>query len=162
MRALYEHRPIGESIASQLAAVVAVITQDASEADLILAAHTRGRARGDWAMSKPRENPAPVSGEWLQEPAAFHQQGKAIAVADLAYSNGGDPVLIDALAGVLPTNQLAAGAGWNTASNAIGSLVAQCLLAHRRYTNAADSKTRALRLLEDFLYQSKVRQTIRA
>jgi len=70
-------------------------------------------------------------------------------------------VLIGELAARLPLAKLAAYAGWNTASNSIGSLVAQCVLARADLGSQGNRKVLALRLLEDFLYQSVLRQTIR-
>jgi Protein of unknown function (DUF4127) len=71
---------------------------------------------------------------------------------------------------------LAAYAGWNTASNTIGCVVAQCVLqnapknrletpenrASTGTTSCENRKFLALRLLEDVAYQARLRQVIRA
>ncbi|NJR71958.1 MAG: DUF4127 family protein [Gammaproteobacteria bacterium] len=82
---------------------------------------------------------------------------------DLAYANGGDPVLITALAEAISLTELAGYAGWNTASNSAGSLLAQCVLASTTSDANADAtqETLCLRLLEDYLYQAVLRQHIR-
>jgi hypothetical protein len=162
LRALYEDRPIVDSIAHQIDAVGAVVVQDADAADVVLAVHTCGTQQGDWAMQKPLPDPKPVSRAWTVQLAEWLAAGKPIAVADLAYANGGDPRLIEVLSQQVPLNELAAYAAWNTASNTLGSVVAQCVLARHHLRDTANSKVRALRLLEDFVYQAEVRQQVRA
>ncbi|WP_228892955.1 DUF4127 family protein [Pseudoduganella aquatica] len=161
LRALYEDRPVLDAVASQIAAAGARQVDSSAEADVILAVHTRGGQQGDWAMRKPLPDPQPLASGWLEQLAAWHAQAKPVAVADLAYANGGDPMLIAQLPQALPLNTLAAYAAWNTASNSIGSLVAQCVLARGRRHTAANREVLALRLLEDVLYQSVLRQTVR-
>ncbi|PWF42719.1 DUF4127 family protein [Massilia glaciei] len=161
LHALYEDRPVLEAVARQIAAAGARLAATPEDSDLILAVHTRGTGQGDWAMTKPLPDPQPVAPAWLDQLAGWHGAGKPVALLDLAYANGGDPALIGELAARLPLHQLAAYAGWNTASNSIGSLVAQCVLARADLAAAGNQKVLALRLLEDFLYQAVLRQTVR-
>lgn len=161
LRALYEDRPILDSVGCQVAAAGARLASSADDADVILAVHTSGPAQGDWAMQKPLPNAQPLSPEWLEALAGWHADGKPVAVVDLAYANGGDPAMVGALSRAVPLRALAAYAGWNTASNSIGSLVAQCALARADYATPANREVLALRLLEDLLYQSVLRQAVR-
>jgi Protein of unknown function (DUF4127) len=159
--ARYEDRPILGSIAAQIHAVGGTIVNSAAAADMILAVHTDGAKQGDWAMRIPLANPQPISSQWLDQLVDHHQQGKPIALLDLAYANGGDPRLIAALAARLPLTSLAAYAGWNTASNSAGSVVAQCVLAKTAFALAANQQFLCLRFVEDVFYQSMMRQDIR-
>jgi hypothetical protein len=159
--ARYEDRPITESLAAQLAAVGAVVVDEIESADLLLAVHTQGTAQGDWAMKIALSTTGGINGAWLAELRAAHQVGKAIAVVDLAYANGGDPALMQQLPTYVPLSQLAAYAGWNTASNSIGSLLAQCALATGAYQTPNNQAVVCLRIVEDYLYQSIWRQRIR-
>jgi hypothetical protein len=84
-----------------------------------------------------------------------------VVVLDLAYANGSDPQLIAALASRGMLSQLAAYAGWNTASNSIGSALAQVVLAWDALDSRANRRNVALRLLEDHVYQAVVRQVVR-
>jgi Protein of unknown function (DUF4127) len=161
LHALYEDRPILDSIASQIGAVGGELAQSPDAADIILAVHTSGTLQGDWAMKKPLADQQEISKSWLADLALFFENGKPIAVLDLAYANGGDPAMIAAIGGVLPLNALAGYAAWNTASNSAGSLAAQCVLAHGHYNTPANRKIVALRLLEDYFYQAVRRQIIR-
>jgi Protein of unknown function (DUF4127) len=164
LHALYEDRPVLESVASQVQAVDAVLADDGSSADALLALHTQGSAQGDHAMKRALPLSMPVAADWLARLRDWQQSGKPLLLADLAYANGGDPALLSQLgspghAGALPLPQ--AYAGWNTASNSLGSLLATAVLAQGRWHGAAAREALALRLLEDGLYQGVLRQSLR-
>jgi hypothetical protein len=159
--ARYEDRPVTESLAAQLGVVDAVVVDDIDSADLLVAVHTQGTAQGDWAMKISLPSTTGINGDWLAGLRAAHQSGKSIAVLDLAYANGGDPALMQQLPAYVPFSELAAYAGWNTASNSTGSLLAQCALARGAYQRPTNREVVCLRLVEDYLYQSIWRQRIR-
>lgn len=159
LRALYEDRPVLESVASQVHAVGAVLTDDEPTADLLLALHTQGPAQGDHAMQRALPQAVPVAAEWFTRLADWQASGRALLLADLAYANGGDAALLAHLSSALPLPQ--AYAGWNTASNSMGSLLATAVLAQGRWHEPAAREALALRLLEDGLYQGQLRQTLR-
>lgn len=96
--------------------------------------------------------------------ASLINAGRDVALADLRYSNGGDPLLIEALRerGVL--TRLAAYGGWNTAGNALGSVVAtaaaiQIARQANTYDEGAAKRLLLHRLIEDWGYQAVVRRT---
>lgn len=154
--ARYEDRPLLESIHCQVNAAGAELVTDPSGADAIIAVHARGEAQGDWAMQLPLPQPEPMDAQWL---ASLAQTTQPLALLDLAYANGADPELIEAMP--VPLNNLLAYAGWNTASNSIGSLVAQLCLALARKRPAHNRHLLAIRLLDDYLFQAKIRQCLR-
>lgn len=164
MTARYEDRALIESVAAQIAATGAVACAPDASPDLLLAVHTRGAVQGDWAMRLPLAEAQPVDPQWLQALADAEARGHPVAVVDLAFANGGDPWLVNALAPVLPPARWAAYAGWNTASNSLGSALAQAglaLAAGDRRATPAHQQHLALRLAEDLLYQAIFRQTWR-
>ncbi len=185
LHALYEDRPLLQSLASQLQAVGAVLCTPGSpeanllnedtafgQADLLLALHTQGTDQGDWAMQKPLPQRPGLHASWLPRLWAAYGRGLPVALVDLAYANGGDPWL---LAQALPP--LFTYAGWNTASNSLGSALAHTSLvwaavqanttpagghaAHPAWSAPASTQVLSLRLLEDGLYQAVQRQTLR-
>ena len=156
LRALYEDRPVLESVASQVQAVGAVLTPDRAQADVLLALHTQGTAQGDWAMRVALPQRVPVDPHWLGGLQDWQRSGRPLALADLAYANGGDPWLLEQQ---LPP--LSAYAGWNTASNSLGSVLSTSVLAWRRESQPTARRALALRLLEDELYQARWRQVLR-
>ena len=169
MVARYEDRPVMDSIRCQIAAAGAQIVSDESEADAVIAVHCRGAIQGDWAMQYPLGEDLGLDLEWLAQLQSDLKAGrKPIALLDLAYANGGDPELMAALeqqpeAGL---SALQAYGGWNTASNSIGSLVAQlCASLSSSVSDEGRAHNRhllATRLLDDYLYQSRLRQTLRS
>jgi hypothetical protein len=164
LTARYEDRPIRASIQAQWLAAGAELVNDADQADLVCAVWTRGRVQGDWAMGIPLPEALPDL-NWPRRMAAHAAAGRAVAFADLAYANGGDPALFEVMPPLLATTEWAAYSGWNTASNTLGSLAAQCVLARHGpegYQSRANKAVLALRLAEDFLYQAQWRQHIRA
>ena len=161
LTARYEDRPILESLEFQLAAVDAVTVDTVEAADVVIGVHTQGSAQGDWAMRITLPERSGIRDEWFAALASAHLSGKPVALLDLAYANGGDPVMLQALTRALPLRELAGYAGWNTASNSIGGLVAQCSLARAAFRRPENQRVLCLRLLEDYLYQSVWRQTVR-
>lgn len=156
MVARYEDRPVLESIRCQIAAAGAELVGTESEADAVIAVHTSGPEQGDWAMQQPLPVPAENNRDWL---ASLEQSDKPLALLDLAYANGGDPQLIEVLP--IPLRALTAYAGWNTASNSIGSLVAQVCVAVNGGSPENNRHLLAIRLLDDWRYQADFRQQLR-
>ena len=169
MVARYEDRPVMESIRCQIEAAGAQLVSDESEADAVIAVHCRGAIQGDWAMQYPLGEDLGLDREWIAQLQKDLKEGrKPLALLDLAYANGGDPELIAVLEQQTEAGPgtLQAYSGWNTASNSIGSLVAQ-LCASLRTPVSDEGKAHnqhllAIRLLDDYLYQSRLRQSLRA
>ncbi|AOS96509.1 hypothetical protein AUP74_01044 [Microbulbifer aggregans] len=156
MVARYEDRTLLESIHCQIAAAGAALVPNTVAADAVIAVHTSGSQQGDWAMEQPLPDPVAADSDWL---SSLKKNDKPLALLDLAYANGGDPQLIQALP--RPLRSLTAYAGWNTASNSIGSLVAQLCVAVNGGSTENNRHLLAIRLLDDFLYQADFRQRLR-
>ena len=62
--------------------------------------------------------------------AAPGEAGQTVIVADVAYPNGADPLLIELLLNSVDITRLAAYGAWNTAGNTIGTALAQACAAH--------------------------------
>lgn len=153
---LYEDRALPDALAAQLQAVGAVAVE--TDEDALLLVHSQGSAQGDWAMRKPLPERVGVDAAvWPAVAAA-----PALAVVDDAHANGGDLAFVSELAARRPLPQLAGYAGWNTSSNRIGSLLAQLVLARGRWDSSANRDVLALRLAEDLLWQSALRQQLRS
>jgi len=175
LHALYEDRPLLESVAHQVAAVGAqtvAATGHEPAADLLLALHTQGPEQGDWAMQKPLPQRPGVSRDWWAQLHAAHLRGQPVALVDLAYANGGDPWLLARLhrTGDDSTTRLPplfTYAGWNTASNSLGGALAHAVLAHVAVLRGGDwwaaphQRICTRRLFEDGVYQAVLRQALR-
>ena len=163
LHALYEDRPVLDSVRSQVEAVGAELVDNPADADVILGIHSQGGEQGDWAMRKALPHPVPPGQieAWLTQLQTGVCAERPLAIADLAYANGGDPQLVEYLGAQGRLQSLAGYAGWYTASNSLGSLLAQLVLARGAYAQTANQRNVALRLAEDWGYQSWRRQIFR-
>ncbi|WP_421758939.1 DUF4127 family protein [Devosia sp.] len=176
--AKYENSPMDEAVDRQIRASGSVVTDDRSAMALVIHApdpkrrdhcgmvisrtdprqHDGGGAEYDDADSSDARKSADLILRLLGE-------GRQVALADLKYSNGADPLLVEALerAGVLM--QLVAYGGWNTAGNALGSVVAAAAamqIGSQAGTLDAAAAQRLLlhRLIEDYGYQALARRPL--
>jgi len=99
------------------------------------------------------------------ELARWQSLGKRVALGDVAYPNGSDPLAIELLFGAeTPLNpaSLCAYGAWNTAGNTLGTTVAQAVCAWLGGGDpAAQERFLAHRFLEDWGYQQVVRRDVR-
>jgi hypothetical protein len=162
---LYEYQPLRQSVESQLRAAGAEVVPP-GRAHAIMFVHTpigEQREAGD----APPQGQSPSYAMQADRMAARLQAARAAGylagIADVAYANGADPELVAALRRSEVVKDLNAFAGWNTASNTIGTVTAQlCLgvLAARAGISDPSPSARflACRLLDDWAYQSCVRK----
>lgn len=100
--------------------------------------------------------------EFVSKLAGLHAKGKAVAVADIAYANGGDAEIARRISESVGLLNIAGYAGWNTSSNTLGTVICQAVFynffkntpTHRRFT--------AERVYEDIAYCSRVRSSVTA
>jgi hypothetical protein len=161
--AKYEDRPVRETVAGQLAAVGAVQVASLEEADLLLIVNPPSAAGQEWErvdQAHERRNHEPAIARAVERIARLLAEGREVAIADVAYPNGADPILIDHLFPSLPIAQLAMYGAWNTAGNTIGSVLAGAVVPVRDVV--ARRCYLAHRFLEDWGYQQVVRHSMRA
>lgn len=155
--AAYEDEPVAQTVRGHLLAAGAVPVHGA--ADLVLAVNTPADGTTPEAADPVNRAPRVVDPVWLAALRNAVGGGTPVALADIAFANGGDEALVRSLAGDGTALQLAAYGGWNTAGNSIGSALVQGLLAAEQ-PNAAQQRQLAVRYLEDWGYQAVVRQAL--
>lgn len=160
----FENVAIRESSERQIDAVGGYTAAEHETPDIALVIHAPDPDRGDYFGGVPRSDPRAVQStvaaveRWLTA-------GIPVALADVRFSNGADPVLVDELASRGLLLKLSSYAGWNTAGNSLGSALAHAVgrwagtLGGTLDERAAE---RALlsRILEDRAYQSGARRQI--
>jgi len=161
----FEHQPISQTVESQIRAAGARVTQHESDAALVI--HTPIGAQSDIAEAPP-PGLSPALAAQAEAVAArtraISANGVPVGLADLAYCNGADPELVAALQRG-GAGHLAAFAGWNTAANTLGTVIAQLCIAASvsgdALPNAAGNDAArdfiACRFVDDYGYQSHVR-----
>lgn len=160
----FEHQPLRETVESQLRAAGAR-PASREQAEAVLAVHTPIEAQRDISEVPPEGDAglAVQARDLVGRTRAAHREGYLVGLADVAYSNGADPELVAALASGAGCEHLAGFAGWNTAANTLGTVIAQLALvavtAAEGRAEASDACRRflACRLLDDYGYQSQVR-----
>lgn len=165
----YEDGAVSVTVERQIAALGGVIVPDDESADFVVAVNPPSPLGREYDP-----DPAQVAHEadYRAEPlarfagqiAAWIDAGKPVIVCDVAYPNGSDPWLIDALFAQVDLTRLAAYGAWNTAGNTIGTALAQGVAsawAQSAQQRAAQSRFTTHRFVEDWAYQHLVRDEIR-
>lgn len=178
--AKYENSLMSEAVDRQIRASGSVVTDDPAAMALVVHAPDPKR-RDHCGMVISRTDPTRHDAEGTDYEATDAEdarktaeligrllgEGRKVALADLKYANGADPLLIEVLErdGVLM--ELVAYGGWNTAGNALGSVVAAAAaiqIGTEAGTLDAAAARRLLlhRLVEDYGYQALARRPLNA
>lgn len=120
----YEDVPVDRGIDRQIHALGGIRVTEIETCDLVLMVHPPAEVPGDWTGRVEAQDSSSVSADIVAAAKTFLAAGHRVAVADVRYANGSDPVLVEALdkSGVL--GQLVAYGGWNTAGNTLGTTLA--------------------------------------
>ncbi|WP_324716857.1 DUF4127 family protein [Carboxydochorda subterranea] len=171
---LYEDRPLMEGIKGHVTALGALLSPDFGESELALFVNSPDgpqheaplQALPGESVGKGRNLPEFLDA--LQD-ALERRPERPAALADVAYANGADRELVEMLPAYLSPWALGAYAGWNTASNTIGTALAHAALRlvarglggdERVASERAHRSFLALRFTEDWGYQAVVRQEL--
>jgi len=161
--ALYEDRPLRESIEDHVALMEGEIIDSPRGADVLLCVNSPDEKQSDLFLDKdmPGErDDAPFVSSIIKG----REYGAVVAVADLRFANGADPAFADRLFKKLRPNDLASFSAWNTASNSIGSALAHSFLVASGKVRR-DGRGQAAfireRIADEYLYQSVLRRRIR-
>ncbi|KKC38304.1 hypothetical protein WH87_10465 [Devosia epidermidihirudinis] len=160
--AKYENSSIETAVARQLKASGArLVTDDDAE---VLVIHAPDPHRRDFVHDKISfdEVDRLAADKTAKLIARLLGEGRRVALADLRYANGGDPLLVENLIANGLALKLSAYGGWNTAGNSLGSVVAAAAAAQigRAMGTLDEGAARRMlihRLLEDYAYQSVAR-----
>ena len=161
----YEDRAVKLTVAGQINACGGVLTTDPNTCDIILAVFPPSPRRTEWRESFSAEERAEREAHYRAFLQTIATYNKPVAIGDVTYPNGSDPVVIDLLlAPDCPVNpaELYAYGAWNTAGNTLGTTVAQAVCYWLGQNKEAQSLYLTHRFLEDWGYQHLVRREARA
>jgi hypothetical protein len=165
----FEDVPYQQSLLSHLAAQRGVLVEGGADFELFVNAPA-ATPRKEQDPEKAAARRAIVMALAGEIEAAL-EAGKSVALCDVAYPNGADEMLLRELEKRTLLGRLAAFAGWNTAGNTTGTLLAQCaaLKSGARTHDSTVAQVAASlpnrtfvfeRLLDDWCYQSAVRSRV--
>ncbi len=166
----YEDRPIRETVFGQIEACGCTPAESPAECDFVLGVVTPSPRRADYNpgfLAPDRTEREGFYRTFLLQLRRHQEAVRPVALADVAYPNGSDPLLSELLLGgeLLPPGELVAYGAWNTAGNTLGTTVAQAACALQIGSDparAAAQKTFLThRFLEDYGYQCVVRREAR-
>ncbi len=160
-----EDGPVARTVLRCLRTVGADLAE--SDVDVVLALHppVAGDGPRDWGAA------APVGGDSADAAAALADEatrlqalGIGVVLADAAYVDGGDPVLVERLRSRVDLLKLAGYAAGSTAGDAIGAALAQGTVSRRLAGDAGRAAHELLvlhRFLDGWGYRTKVRWRLR-
>ena len=157
----YEDVPFEQTIVAHLAAAGGIPLATAKP-DIYLAVNTPENG-----ITREANTPAnqPLPGKALLAFVDMVEQklaaGERVTIADIAFANGADNALMNELARRGLLYKLDAYSGWNTASNTLGYAIGQGMLA-KTMSPEAKNKLLTVRFLDDWAYQSNIRQEVAA
>jgi Protein of unknown function (DUF4127) len=163
----FENAPLHRTIERQILAAGGRLAAEGEPSDVVLVVHAPSPDEADWygdSPSAPRDET--IVAAVAAEVAELIEGGSsAVALADLRYTNGADPWLVDALRQRSDLLALSAYAGWNTAANSLGTVVAHATAVVRgrqdgTFDAVAHRRLLAHRFLEDCAYQAMVRSSL--
>ena len=161
----YEDGPVRVTVERQIRAVGGEFVE--RDGDFWLAVNPPVPRRSEWHpahAAQERAERLPYLESFVDQIGARMDAGQRVIVADVAYPNGSDPVLIDLLRERIDLTRLVAYGAWNTAGNTIGTALAQgCAALDIRTEAQQRAQTRCLlhRFVEDWGYQQGVRAETR-
>ncbi|MEB3196206.1 MAG: DUF4127 family protein [Candidatus Sericytochromatia bacterium] len=164
VQAMYEDRPLWQTLRGQIRAAGAKEVGDPAAAELEIVVNTPATGQGDLALGLNLEAPdTPVRNLEPVLMALSEAEKRPLAFADVAYANGADPRLWSELVSRLDPWQWRAFAAWNTAGNTFGTVVAMaCASLLPTADEAARQRLITERIADDWLYQSVIRKDLQA
>ncbi len=164
----YEDRPFEESLLSHSRACGIVLCDDPAQADALLAINGCGEVMQEaWqAGSRNAQTHKALPYFRSRSLVAFCDAlqpwitTKPVGIADVAFSNGGERELIEVLDQHRLLDKLSAYAGWNTACNSLGTVLASLAFASRGNRPERVHNFMLERIVADWAYQTEVRFTL--
>jgi len=161
---LYEDRQLSESLKYQIITTNAVILDNDIDADIILMINAPSSEMME-AINYDKPNPNYDVNrnliEFILKMKYYLSIGKKVAVADIAYANGGDPYLIKIMKQEKLLYRVCGYAGWNTSANSLGTVIPQAILNMHYPNRKSNERFLALRYIEDVGYCTFARPLVR-
>jgi hypothetical protein len=166
---MYEGQPLRDTLGMHLAAAGIGRAPSPEEADCQLFLHSPERVGGDfWLGIDLPDDLTAVPAWFVSAIATAMQMGSPVAVADVAWANAAHPAFVQQLIEAAPVRNLMGFAGWNTAGNTLGTVLAHAAMRHLALEGGGDLAGQELahqhllfeRFAEDWLYMGIERPAV--
>jgi hypothetical protein len=166
---MYEGLPLRETLALHLRAAGIGRAASPESADCQLFLHSPERVGGDFWLGIDLPEDTGAFPEWFVAAIATAlQMGSPVAVADVAWANAAHPAFVQRLVETAPVRNLMAFAGWNTAGNTLGTVLAHAAMRHLALERGGGLQAQELahqrllfeRFAEDWLYMGVERPAV--
>jgi Protein of unknown function (DUF4127) len=158
---IFEDRPAGELIKAHVRAAGCIQTDTLQNADFVLAVNTpavtQSEERPDFLKVDTAARHLPEFIDFIRQTL---KENKPLSIADIAYPNGAEQRFMKLLDGV-DLHKLSGFSAWNTAGNSLGSAIAMGVLSQLIQHHAAWVEILFNRFVDDYLYQTLVREQLR-
>lgn len=155
---VYEDREICRTISAQIKSAGAKECYTEDEADIVLYCNLNDCCTYDVYFNDVTQADEGYIPEFVVEISEALSRGKGVAVADIAYCNAGDMTFVSELERKGVTFDLWGYAGWNTASNTVGTVICQAVIRYLYGDTEAHRRFLAHRLMDDAIYSAGVRR----
>lgn len=156
----YEDREVYKTIALQIKNAGGVLADSKENADVLLYCNLPvGEMKNTMFQFGESYDKRELS-KFIANVCADVKSGKAVAIADIAYLNGGDIELTKTVSEKIGLLSLAGYSGWNTSSNSLGTVICQSIFYCFYGKTAAHLRFTAERIYEDVAYCSVVRRDV--
>jgi hypothetical protein len=159
---LYEDRPLGELVKAHLRAAGCVPASRLTTADLVLAVNApaikQAHRQPNFEVVDTASRHLP---EFIDRIRDDLEAERAVIVADVAYANGAENRFTKLLLERIDVTKLAGYGAWNTAGNTLGGAIASGVIALSCTDPLALLEANFSRLVDDWLYQGRVRGEVR-
>ena len=157
----YSDQRLSTSIPDQIQIMGARASEFPEQADLILAVNSPfDGITKDATYVDNLYFSSPANKKLVQQIKTLVKNKNNVAVADIAYANGGDNGFMMELNKNNLLEKLSSYSGWNTADNTIGYSIAQGLLS-KKMSSSSKHTILNIRYLDDWLYQANIRTDLR-
>lgn len=155
---IYEDREIHKTVSAQIKSAGAIECFSEDEADLVLYCNLNDTRTYDVYLNYTKQTDEGYIPDFVKRIEKTLLSGRGAAVADVAYCNSGDLTLVYEMEKRFGVMKLWGYAGWNTASNTLGTVICQGVLRYFYGDSATHRGFTAHRIMDDAVYMAGVRR----
>lgn len=155
----YSDEKISDTIKAHVTATGAILVASPKNADFVLCVNTNPNGKTYEANDRANDGKSHEGTKYFADLVTESVAAGPTCVADIAFANGADNALMEALKARDLLFKLRAYSGWNTATNSTGFVLCQGMLSSKMEPDACDQLL-LRRYLDDWVYQANIRGVV--